>query len=137
MAHLPAWLLETPIAHRGLHDARYGVIENSLPAFWTAARGGFPAELDVRLLADGAVVVFHDRDLDRMTGATGPIAARNARELRAILLSGGAAGDDPRIDDARIPLLSDVLDLIAGATPLLIEVKNEGEVGPLERALLA
>jgi glycerophosphoryl diester phosphodiesterase len=136
MARVPAWLLETPIAHRGLHDVRRGVIENSLPAFWAAARGGFPAELDVRLLVDGEVVVFHDQELDRLTGASGPIAARSARDLGKIGLAGAGTADDPRPDDARIPLLKEVLDVIAGSTPLLIEIKNEATVGPLERAVM-
>lgn len=136
MSRAPGWLLARPIAHRGLHDARHGVVENSLPAFRAAARGGFPAELDVRLLADGAVVVFHDRTLERMTHAAGPIAAHTAADLRGVSLAGVAAGGDPCSDDARVPLLSDVLDLIAGSTPLLVEIKNEGDVGPLERAVM-
>jgi len=136
MNRVPEWLLKTPIAHRGLHDVRHGVIENSLPAFWAAARGGFPIELDVRLLADGEVVVYHDQDLDRLTGASGPIAGRTSAQLQGVLLSGATTDDDPKTDDARIPLLSDVLDVVAGSTPLLIEVKNETEVGPLERAVV-
>jgi glycerophosphoryl diester phosphodiesterase len=135
MSRVPAWLIDTPIAHRGLHDAARGVMENSLPAFWAAARAGYPAELDVRLLADGEVVVFHDQNLDRLTDASGPIASRTSSDLGDIYLSGAGAGDDSRVEDARIPLLRDVLDMIAGSTPLLIEVKNEGEVGALERAV--
>jgi len=137
MSRVPEWLVSIPIAHRGLHDHARGVIENSLPAFWAAARAGYPAELDVRLLADGEIVVFHDQNLDRVTDATGPISARSVRELERIFLSGAAGGDDPRRDDARIPLLREVLDLVAGSTPLLIEVKNEGEVGALEDAVAA
>jgi glycerophosphoryl diester phosphodiesterase len=135
MPRVPEWLVRIPIAHRGLHDASHGVIENSLPAFWAAARSGFPAELDVRLLADGEVVVFHDQDLGRLTHASGPIASRTARDLEHVFLSGATTDDDPNPDHARIPLLRDVLDMIAGATPLLIEVKNEGEVGALEPAV--
>ena len=130
MSRVPQWLLHIPIAHRGLHDASRGVIENSLAAFRAAARAGYPAELDVRLLADGEVVVFHDQNLDRLTNASGPIASHTAREVETILLS----------TDERIPLLRDVLDLVNGSTPLLIEIKNEGEVGELEEntaALLA
>lgn len=137
MSRVPEWLLRIPIAHRGLHNASRGVIENSLPAFWAAARAGYPAELDVRLLADGEVVVFHDQNLDRLTNESGPIALRTARDLAHVLLAGAATDDDPNPDDARIPLLRDVLDLIAGSTPLLIEVKNEGEVGALEEAVVA
>ena len=132
MSRVPIWLLHRPIAHRGLHDASKGVAENSLPAFWASARAGYPAELDVRLLADGEVVVLHDRDLDRATGASGPVSARTSAELAGIFLEGmdGSA-------DARVPLLRDVLNLVAGSTPLLIEIKNESEVGRIEPAVAA
>ncbi len=134
MGRIPDWLLSYPIAHRGLHDAARAIAENSLPAFWAAARAEYPIELDVRLLADGEVVVFHDRELDRLTSASGPIAARTSDDLSALTLLGASIGDDPKREDARIPLLHDVLDLIAGATPLLIEIKQEGDVGALEAA---
>ncbi len=137
MSRIPEWLLRLPIAHRGLHNASRGVIENSLPAFWAAARAGYPAELDVRLLADGEVVVFHDQNLDRLTNESGAIASRTARDLERVYLSGAASASDSNPDDARIPLLRDVLDLIAGSTALLIEVKNEGDVGALEDAVVA
>jgi len=124
MSRIPEWLLKKPVAHRGLHDAARGVPENSLPAFLAAAQSGFPAELDVRLLADGEIVVFHDQTLDRLTGEHGPIASRTSEEVRRIILAG---------TDATIPLLRDVLEAIAGTTPLLIEIKSEGAVGELER----
>jgi glycerophosphoryl diester phosphodiesterase len=129
MSRVPIWLLHRPVAHRGLHDASKGVVENSLPAFWAAARAGYPAELDVRLLADGEVVVLHDRDLDRVTAASGPVAERTSADLAALALEG--------TDDARVPLLRDVLNLVAGSTPLLIEIKNEGAVGRIEPAVAA
>lgn len=115
----------------------HAIAENSLPAFWAAARAGYPVEFDVRLLADGKVVVFHDRDLDRLTSATGPIAARTSDDIAALTLLGASIGDDPKREDARIPLLREVLELIAGAIPLLIEIKNEGDVGALEAATAA
>jgi glycerophosphoryl diester phosphodiesterase len=128
MQRVPEWLVRAPVAHRGLHDAARGIIENSLPAFRAAARGGYPAELDVRLLADGEVVVFHDRTLERMTNRAGDIESRTTVELRDVFLQGAA-------EDPRIPLLREVLDTIAGATPLLVEIKNEGDVGALEEAV--
>ncbi|HEU4929511.1 MAG TPA: glycerophosphodiester phosphodiesterase family protein [Candidatus Krumholzibacteria bacterium] len=137
MSRVPTWLLHHPIAHRGLHDVAHAIVENSLPAFWAAARAEYPIELDVRLLADGEVVVFHDRELDRLTAATGAIATRTSKELSKITLSDASTGDDPKREDARIPLLRDVLDLVAGATPLLIEIKNEGDAGALETATAA
>lgn len=137
MSHTPDWLRTLPIAHRGLHDVAHAVAENSLPAFWAAARAGYPIEFDVRLLADGEVVVFHDLHLDRLTSATGPIAARTSEEIASLTLLGASIGDDPKREDARIPLLRDVLELIGGAIPLLIEIKNEGDVGELEAATVA
>lgn len=132
MSRVPIWLLHRPIAHRGLHDASKGIAENSLPAFWAAARAGYPVELDARLLADGEVVVMHDRDLDRVTNAKGAIADTTSADLARVALEGVGASAD-----ARVPLLRDVLNLIAGSTPLLIEIKNEGDVGRIEPAVAA
>ena len=72
-----------PIAHRGLHDAGSGVIENSLSALAAAAAAGYGIELDVQLSADGEAMVFHDYALDRLTAETGPVRARTAAALRA------------------------------------------------------
>jgi glycerophosphoryl diester phosphodiesterase len=137
MNRVPDWLGTIPIAHRGLHDVSRGIPENSLPAFWAAARAGYPIELDVRLLRDGEVVVMHDRDLDRVTNTTGPVSSLSSQELRGVTLLGVSSGDDPRAEDARVPLLRDVLDQIAGSTPLLRELKNEGDPGTLEPAVAA
>jgi glycerophosphoryl diester phosphodiesterase len=137
MSRVPEWLTRIPIVHRGLHDLARGVPENSLPAFWAAARAGYPIELDVRRLRDGEVVVMHDRELDRVTDGRGAVAALSSVELRRLSLLGVASSDDPRLEDARVPLLRDVLDVIAGSTPLLIEIKNEGDVGAVEPAVAA
>jgi glycerophosphoryl diester phosphodiesterase len=127
---LPEWLTKRPIAHRGLH-ALPDAPENSLAAFAAAARAGFPIELDVQLLADGQVAVFHDHLLERLTGAAGLIAERRAEEIRPLRLHGT---DEP------IPLLGDVLAAVAGRVPLLIEIKSDpadpASVGPLEAATL-
>ncbi len=56
-------------AHRGLYDPQKGIPENSLAAFRAAAEKGYGVELDVRLTRDGYVVVSHDDNLKRMTGA--------------------------------------------------------------------
>ena len=124
---VPRWLTATPIAHRGLH-ALPDAPENSLAAFAAAVDAGYPIELDVRLLADGRVAVFHDHDLVRLTGVTGPLEARSAGDLRPLRLLG---------TDERIPLLPEVLDRVAGRIPLLVEIKpHPGGVGPLEQATL-
>jgi glycerophosphoryl diester phosphodiesterase len=102
-----------PFAHRGLHGG--GRIENSRAAFAAAIAGGFGIELDVQLSGDGVAMVFHDYQLDRLTEAPGDVAARSAAELATIRLRG---------TDEAIPTLAEILSLIAGRAPLLIEVKS-------------
>ncbi len=126
LGNAPRWLWERPIAHRGLHDDDRP--ENSLAAFEAAALAGDPIELDVHLSADGEVVVFHDQDLERMTGRPGTVAQTPMQTLRSLRL-----GDS----EQTIPSLDDVLDHIAGRVPLLVELKPPAVVGPLERAVCA
>ncbi len=109
------WLTARPIAHRGYHDRAAGRIENTLPAAEAAVARNFAIECDLQPTADGAVVVFHDDELDRLTGANGPVSARTLAELRAIRL---------RDTDARIPTLEELLDLADGRVPLVIELKS-------------
>lgn len=111
----PAWLTARPIAHRGLHDRAAGLIENSPSAARAAAAKGFAIECDVQPSADGEAMVFHDFDLDRLTGETGPVKARSAADLARIELSGSTD---------RIPSLPDFLALIAGKVPLVVEIKS-------------
>lgn len=120
----PAWLWSRPVAHRGLHDATRP--ENSLAAFEAAARAGHPIELDVHRTADDRAVVFHDDELRRMTGRTGRVAEATLAELRALPLLH---------TDERIPSLDDVLALVRGRVPLLVELKARAPYGPLERAV--
>ncbi|HKH33089.1 MAG TPA: glycerophosphodiester phosphodiesterase family protein, partial [Beijerinckiaceae bacterium] len=72
----PDWLVARPIAHRGLHDAAAGRIENTLSAADAAIAGGYPIECDVQDTADGEAVVFHDFTLDRLTAEDGFVHAR-------------------------------------------------------------
>lgn len=120
-----AWLKRLPIAHRGLH---YSLApENSLAAFQRAVEAGYGIELDVQLSADGHVVVFHDYNLKRMTGLDREVKDLNLSQLKELKLAGSDQG---------IPLLKDVLTLVRGQVPLLIEIKNEGKVGRLEQAVI-
>lgn len=105
-------LLSTDYAHRGLHSAT--VPENSLTAFYLAMREGYGIELDVQLSADGSILVFHDDDLSRMCGVKGRICRQSSTALRQLRLAGS---------NERIPLLQEVLELIEGRVPLLIEIK--------------
>ncbi len=119
------WLVETPIAHRGLHDKNSP--ENSLGAFSKAIEKGYAIELDVQLLADNTVVVFHDESLARMTGNDGYLKYLSKEDLKALALKG---------TKETIPTLEQVLKLVNGQVPLLIEVKNKYKVGQLEQALI-
>lgn len=119
------WLVETPIAHRGLHSKN--VPENSLAAFSAAIAKGYAIELDVQLLADETVVVFHDESLARMTGNDGYLKYLSRTDLHALNLAG---------TKETIPTLQEVLALVDGRVPLLIEIKNKHKVGTLEQKTL-
>lgn len=115
------------IAHRGVFSNEMGVPENSLAAFRRAVEAGLAIELDVRLSKDGKLVVFHDTGCKRMTGVDVKVSALPYSELRKLRL---------RDTEEHIPLLSEVLKLVKGRVPLLIEVKNIALVGRLEWKLL-
>lgn len=124
--------LTTPIAHRALHDLARGRPENSGSAVKAAVDAGFGIEIDVQLTADDRAVVFHDYELERLTGARGLVRERRAEDLHTVPLSGGGG--------AGIPELSEVLSMIAGRVPLLIEIKDQdgalgADVGALEAAV--
>lgn len=107
------WLKQGAYAHRGLHRA--GTPENSLAAFRGAMARGMGIECDVQLSNDGRAMVFHDFELERLTGEPGPVAARTADALSRIRLTGS---------DERIPTLRQMLGLVGGGVPLLIEIKS-------------
>ncbi|MBR1455895.1 MAG: glycerophosphodiester phosphodiesterase [Oscillospiraceae bacterium] len=102
-------------AHRGLHARDKSVPENSLEAFRLAAAAGYGIELDVQLSRDGQVVVFHDDTLKRVCGVDARVDSLSYAELSQLRLCGTEHG---------IPLLSQVLAVIRGRGPLLVELKN-------------
>ena len=119
---LPAPFLDRPLAHRGLHDRARGIIENSRDAFEAAIAQGFGIECDLQLSSDGEAMVFHDYDLQRLTGLTGPIQGHDAVALGRMTLTGGTS---------TIETLPAILELVAGQVPLLIELKDQdGGMGP-------
>lgn len=101
-------------AHRGLHGGE--IPENSLKAFACACEAGVGIELDVQLSRDGKVMVFHDATLLRMTGEEGRLCDRDCAELQGLSLQGS---------DQTIPTLEEVLRLVDGRVPLLVELKGE------------
>ena len=111
------WLATVTYAHRGLHGG--GRVENSPSAFAAAIDRGMGIECDVQRSRDGQAMVFHDWMLDRLTGESGAVKARDAAELGTIALAGSAD---------TIPTLPQLLAQVAGQVPLLIEVKSKREV---------
>lgn len=100
-------------AHRGLHGN--GCPENSLAAFRKAVEKGFGMELDVHLLADGSLAVIHDSSLLRTTGQEGVVEDLTTHRLTDYYLEG--TGET-------IPLFSQVLELVDGKVPLIVELKT-------------
>lgn len=130
MTGLPASFLTLPLAHRALHDVSKGRPENSRAAMRAAIAKGYGIEIDVQLSSDHEAMVFHDYALDRLADSTGPVAVRSSLQLGATRLSGGDEG---------IPTLTEVLNLVAGQVPVLIEIKDQDgsmgpNIGPLEQA---
>jgi len=116
-----AWLTSTLIAHRGIHDEK--IPENSISAFKGAVEKGYPIELDVCLTKDNQLVVFHDKKLKRLFGIDEYLKDITYEDLSKVKFSNS---------NETVPLFSEVLSFVNGRVPLLIEIKNEGEVGELE-----
>ena len=106
------------IAHRGLFDNKNGIPENSIPAFKRAVEQGYGIELDVQLTADHKLVVFHDESLRRMCRADRILHNCTFDELQEYSLG---------VPKEKIPLLEDVLKVVDGKVPLIVEVKPEGD----------
>ena len=111
------FLKDNLIAHRGYYDLDLNVPENSLAAFKRATRYNYIIELDVHLLQDGNVVVFHDHNLKRACGILKQIECCTYDEIKDYNLFN---------TNEKIPLLKDVLSLVAGKVPILIEIKSLG-----------
>lgn len=101
-------------AHRGLHESKLHIPENSLRAFRLAVEKGYGAELDVHLSKDGRLVVMHDESLKRTANVDKNICDCTAEELDGMHLE---------FTDEKIPYLEEVLPLFEGKTPLIIELK--------------
>ncbi|MDD7280555.1 glycerophosphodiester phosphodiesterase family protein [Floccifex sp.] len=108
-------------AHRGLFDNKTNYPENSLPAFHRAVEHGFGIELDVQMTTDGKLVVFHDASLKRMCHVDCQLFEMSYDECQKYSL---------KKSNEKIPLFDDVLDVINGKVPLIIEIKAEGK--PIE-----
>ncbi len=114
-----------PIAHRGLHDATRGIVENTASAFSAAIAKGYGIECDVRPAACNTPMVFHDETLDRLVAGTGPVEAHDAQALKGFKFR---TGTDRMLD------LGELLALVGGRQPILVEIKSEWD--PPNRAFL-
>ncbi|WP_144379240.1 glycerophosphodiester phosphodiesterase [Mesorhizobium amorphae] len=110
-----SWLTARPIAHRGFHDLNDKRWENTLSAFSAAIERGYAIECDVHLSADGVPIVIHDDDLRRLTGTEGFVWQRTAAEMAQLRV--GGTDDHP-------PTLRELLDLVDGRVPLVVEIKG-------------
>lgn len=116
------WMRDYDYAHRGLHDREKGIPENSLAAFAAAVEQGYGMELDVHLSRDGRLMVIHDASLERVCGVEGKVEDFTCGQLKALSLCG---------TEERIPTLEEVLALVDGKTPLIVEIKPEKGNTPL------
>ena len=121
------FLTQSFIAHRGLHNINENIPENTLKAFKNAIKNNYAIELDVHILKDGKVIVFHDKTLFRMTGVNKKIKDMNYDEIKCLKLKNTSEN---------IPLLKEVLKLVAGKVPLIIELKSSNKVGTLEKEVM-
>ena len=112
---MPDWLIARPVAHRGLHDAAAGVIENTASAFTAAIDGSYAIECDLQISADGEAMVHHDDTLERLTEGAGRLDAMTAGALKRVAFK--ATAD-------RMLTLGDLCDLVGGRATLVIELKS-------------
>jgi glycerophosphoryl diester phosphodiesterase len=115
------WLTARPIAHRGLHDAGVGTIENTASAFRAAIDGRYAIECDVQISADGEAMVYHDATLGRLTQGEGRLDAMPAAELKRIAFH--ATAD-------RMQTLGELCDQVAGQATLVVEMKSHFDGDP-------
>ncbi|MDG2055699.1 MAG: glycerophosphodiester phosphodiesterase family protein [Tateyamaria sp.] len=123
--------LDAPITHRALHNATEGRPENSRTAIRAAISHGYAIEIDVQLSADNQAMVFHDYTLDRLTAASGRLRSLSLVDLSKIRLNGCDEG---------IPALPEILEIVSGQVPVVIELKDQDgamgpKIGPLEAAI--
>jgi len=120
------WLTSTLIAHKGLHDQK--IPENSIASISRAVEKGYIIEMDVSMTKDKQIVVFHDKKLKRLFGMDAYLKDMTYAQIAKLQF--------PNTQE-KVPLFSDVLKLVNGRVPLLIEIKNEGDVGEMESLVYA
>ena len=125
--HAMSWLTARPVAHRGLHDAKAGIIENTTSAFAAAIAANYAFECDLQITADGEAVVHHDHQLGRLTEGASRLAEMTTTELKRVRYKASAD---------RILTVGELCDLVAGRVTMLIELKSrfDGDTRVVQRA---
>lgn len=113
-------LMERPLAHRGLHDSKAGVIENSASAFTRAIDADYAIECDINLSGDDVPMIIHDGELERLTGQRGNVAKISAGQLGHITLKGSSTND-------KTLRLTELLQLVDGKVVLFVEIKQQAD----------
>jgi glycerophosphoryl diester phosphodiesterase len=113
--HGPDWLTARPVAHRGLHDAVAGIVENTPSAFTAAVAANYAIECDIRISVDGEAMVYHDDTLGRLTDGGGRLDAMTAETLKRVSF---------RTTSDRMLTLGELCDLVAGRVAIFIELKS-------------
>lgn len=108
--------MRRPVAHRGLHDNKGEAPENSMAAYRLAVQRGYGIELDVRETKDGQLVTVHDRNLKRVAGCDRCVEDLTLDEIKALKLFGS---------EERIPHFADVLAMVGGRVPIVMEIKGD------------
>ena len=121
-----SWLFKKPIAHRGFHNPN--APENSLKAYMNAIKMDYAIELDIHMISDGNLIVFHDDNVERVTGVNMDVAELTIDDINELRLFNTSE---------RIPLFKELLELVDGQVPLVIEIKDTSEVGVIEESLLS
>ncbi len=109
------WLTARPIAHRGLHDAAAGAVENTATAFSAAIVAGYAIETDLQISSDGEAFVHHDDALGRLTEGSARLADMTTAEIEAVRF---------KATDDRMMTLGDLCDFVGGRATLLLELKS-------------
>jgi glycerophosphoryl diester phosphodiesterase len=109
------WLIHRPIAHRGLHDAAAGLIENTAGAVRAAIAAGYGIEVDLQVSRDGEAMVHHDDSLGRLTEGQGRLDTLTAAQLKRVPFRGS---------EERMMTLGELCDLIGGRATMLVELKS-------------
>lgn len=115
------WLVKEPLSHRGMFNEKFP--ENTLGSIQNAIDHHNGFEFDVQMTTDGTLVIFHDYDMERLTGVKGDIRKKSYDEIKNLKIKG---------TEYKIPTLQEVLDLVNDQVPILVEVKHHKHIGLME-----